>query len=516
MIYFSCILAQSFVNADSVNCPTSYYQDNSGLCLPCGVECKVCGSPSGCSECNFGSFLVQSTGECFACAGFCETCSSFEQCDQCSTGFYLDSGRCVRCEEGCLDCSGFSCNSCVSGFFVVNGRCEPCSAHCGTCSSSEVCEECEFGYNLQNGKCAYEGFCVLKSPNGCLRCFSGLYLDNGKCLPCEYPCQSCTSAGECQRCQVGFSLDSSSSCVPCSDNCLECEGSECLYCESGYYYGQGSCEVCGEHCMSCFDLDFCDICDYGYFASGNGKCEACGEGCSLCENEETCNECLQGYFNSESKCEECPEHCSVCDESQCYSCEAGFSYDQVLGCIPADLCQVKINNLCLLCNPGSYLIQGQCISNLYPCARNQVFSDKCYQCMYGYFLSQDYHCKACDSFCGVCQGKGECKECFLGHFLNENGNCDQCGPHCDLCESSNVCKQCSSPFELVAGQCVCQSILGCAGFDFCGGDLFFDGFRCQNCRQGCKKCSGLDQCTECFLGFELELGFCVENDSRRV
>lgn len=512
---FSCILIQSFANADSVNCPTSYYQDNSGLCLPCGVECNVCGSPSGCSECNVGSFLVPSTGECFACSIYCVTCSSFEQCEQCSIGFYLDNGRCARCGGNCQDCSVFSCNSCKSGFFLVNGQCEPCSGNCAACPSSEVCDECEFGYNLQNGKCEYEGFCVLKSPIGCLRCFSGLYLNDGKCLPCEYPCQSCTSAGSCNRCQVGFSLDSNNQCEACPENCLECDASGCVYCDSGFFFGPGSCEKCEEHCLSCFDSEFCDICDFGFFAK-DGKCEPCGEGCNKCESENVCSECLEGYFNFDSKCELCPQHCSVCDDSQCYLCENGFYFDDVLGCTPAELCQVKINSQCLLCNPGAYLFEGNCISNLYPCGRNQIFSDKCYQCMYGYFLSQDFYCKACDSFCGVCQAKGECKECYLGFFLNENGKCDQCGPHCDVCESSGVCKQCSSPFDLVGGDCVCQSIYGCVGFDFCGGDLYFDGFGCKNCRQGCKSCTGLDQCIECYLGFELVGGICVENDARRV
>ena len=54
------------------------------------------------------------------CPAFCSGCNVIDLsvCERCNEGYFLNSGACYQCPEGCIDCTSLTrCYSCTEGYF---------------------------------------------------------------------------------------------------------------------------------------------------------------------------------------------------------------------------------------------------------------------------------------------------------------------------------------------------------------------------------------------------------------
>jgi hypothetical protein len=214
-------------------------------------------------------------------------------CTVCEPGYGYNIGKspCKSCEipskwsngeTECLSCStgtgGSFCTECSS----KTGDCLKCSSGYGINTKTGICERCEEGKTFSNG-------------TSCKGCKEGIGGDK---------CQNCNiENGKCQRCSIGFSIDSLSG--------------RCLECEAGTYNDVGIGEMCfgcvlGNGCLSCDQkTGMCTTCPKGKVVSGYG-CKDCEsntfqpiEGSSSTE----CETCVL-----ESKCIGCSPTTGLCNE----------------------------------------------------------------------------------------------------------------------------------------------------------------------------------------------------------
>lgn len=153
--------------------------------------CKSCDSGSTCSSCVDGLF-ANTTGD-----GKCKMCTQYiSNCRQCAVsedGY--DTIVCLQCKEkyGCVSYDGYDWILC-DGYY--ESYCVACQVtHCTKCDitvnnlnyyDSEVCTECEEGYEAVNGlKCQIQTG-TLSCPeliDGCDKCNMKMY--NKLCFKCK-------------------------------------------------------------------------------------------------------------------------------------------------------------------------------------------------------------------------------------------------------------------------------------------------------------------------------------------
>ena len=74
-------------------------------------------------------------------------------CQACADGYYLSSGACYRCSDGCMACASAGCIQCRQSYRLDYKHCLPCSFACRSCTADE-CLECLTGtILLQNHTC---------------------------------------------------------------------------------------------------------------------------------------------------------------------------------------------------------------------------------------------------------------------------------------------------------------------------------------------------------------------------
>ena len=84
---------------------------------------------------------------------------------------------------------------------------------------------------------------------------------NPYCLECDL--------NNCLRCEEGYFFDEKGICRKCQkkySNCLQCNETACLLCNSSFYLENGSCYECvkyDQNCVAC-DLKGCFRCRSGY------------------------------------------------------------------------------------------------------------------------------------------------------------------------------------------------------------------------------------------------------------
>jgi hypothetical protein len=117
--------------------------------------------------------------------------------------------------------SGVSCSNAICNPTCLNGTCtSPNYCSCDLGYKGTICNECDSGYYLSNGKCIScpncgngycndgtngDGSCLcntgyitpLNSNNYCSDCSNSYYLSNGACLPCDNTCSACNQTGTC-------------------------------------------------------------------------------------------------------------------------------------------------------------------------------------------------------------------------------------------------------------------------------------------------------------------------------
>lgn len=504
------------------SCQSSEYLNDNGKCYPCGLNCEECESSTKCSKCYLFNFLDKESRQCFSCPFTCLECDSYQYCTSCVIGEPLN-GVCQACGDNCLECTLDGCKECIIGYYLKDQECLSCSAGCNLCDNENKCIQCDTLFKLVDGKCVYFGNCQNFDGVECLECYSDSYLDNGKCHFCNSNCISCKSKDECTECYEGYL--NNGKCISCPDNCYNCDNEGCLGCVFNYYAEDKVCKACKEECGSCLNADVCESCAYGYFEK-DGKCEKCTvSNCMSCgnsedsENSETCIFCEYSYALMDGKCTKCPENCLACsEETVCDNCEYGWLKTGEGKCIIDAGCQIYENDKCYLCGWNYYLQNGICHEASYPCIP-QYYSSDCAYCYPGNYLTNDFTCSQCPTGCNYCINGEECIQCYSGFYKDDSGFCKPCPENCDVCTDKNKCDKCSFLYYLEDSKCICSYPDSCdmhamkcfdtmADEQNCNEGYYLSGSGCKPCLQGCKSCSSVTRCTDCFDNFTESSGFC--------
>lgn len=523
------------------------------ICGPCEFACSECTDDDICTVCNDGFRLYDgiSSPDCEACVKGCKRCDDAkDKCTECLEKFYVSSREgnyvnCSSCPSNCRSCrkestGSLTCLDCIDGYYLENGRCIKCNSPCATCSSASICTSCIAGHLFDGIKscdslCHPDCFTCERTQTTCTSCHDGFYLVNNSCIKCTlegckkciigehqstcrecadgyykdvyydscYPCnKACGTCDEmsnknCLTCAVGYYTQSVSgthlTCSPCTEagaNCLEChkdcDGSTgencqlvCTRCIEGYSFVDNQCIKCHESCKTCDGPteNDCVTCTDKYFLNSDGKCTKCSEACENCEgNDNKCTSCKSHYYVKNGECVECDSSCLDCygSSTNCTSCpENKFYYEG------------KCYDACNETGPGmGQNMNKECVKcNIYNCLAYD-FLCQCQKCDKGYFIYTDpiTEIEICLS-CGVdnclnCSGPGndECLICQDGFYMNTNSlngyvSCLPCTDNCLQCTSNNVCTECQKGYQIVDGKCQREGILPGQS---CGGTIKCD------------------------------------------
>ncbi|GAA6029458.1 hypothetical protein JCM8097_003689 [Rhodosporidiobolus ruineniae] len=446
---------------------------------------------TGCaSPCASGGVCTAS-GKCA-----CGTGWTGDTCNACATGFFGKS--CEACPAGCKDCDdGLTgtglCLDVVATNVTLPSTCNCINGECASNSTTATCS-CNAGW--------------AKAANGtqCAACADGYYMTSGgDCLACDPSCATCSSpSGTCLTCQSGLQPSSSSS-TKCITATTALNNGSFITCPSRTFFSSSAdgCVDCNPLCESCFKegTDGCLACRSPNVLLG-GQCVAMDSKTGVCDASGARGNATAGATNG------------------------GYVYDnskEVCDALPAKCTAGAINNFsssssrslltCSACLPGSYLVDGECVSS----------------CPSGTRVSSDgLSCEACSSSCATCSStsasyctsctsssalllNGTCitsSSCPTGYFApsTNTSTCLTCHPDCATCSgSSTTCLTCPSsrPVLTSSGSCV----------PTCASTEYWDTSKsaCVACSSGCATCSGAgsDACLSCASGSRLSSGKCV-------
>ncbi|KAL7712487.1 Protein serine/threonine kinase [Entamoeba marina] len=205
-----------------------------------GDHCKYQTS-KGCIKCNDGYYLE--SGLCYECSNGCETCYNSSMCLSCnSTSYVTSNNECNSIGDLAEVCkmsfpSNKGCAVCNDGYYKKNRDCIECDESCSTCIDSNSCLMCnEEYYQLvgESGLCTpYSELtsCYNKTITGCVECNNGTYLINHKCYSCKEECLTCSSLNTCLTCIKDYVLVVDN-CIHYTtiDSCTEASNSKCTSC----------------------------------------------------------------------------------------------------------------------------------------------------------------------------------------------------------------------------------------------------------------------------------------------
>ena len=168
-----------------------------------------------------------------------------------------------------MRCGGDRCLNCADGYANDTGTCVPVKTkipNCITYDSFDTCLECDFTFQLLNGKCSKipeAEKCARKDINGdCKYCLNRVLMNEGVCTKNNKTC----SISHCKLCSNYFEQEQCEICkdnfvvLPYDDNgvtktrCVHENGRtsgcqiasfdderECLFCRVNYYFSEGKC-----------------------------------------------------------------------------------------------------------------------------------------------------------------------------------------------------------------------------------------------------------------------------------
>lgn len=501
-----CVCKDGYSGADcSIECHSS--------CLSClgpnATQCVVCVDPAKIPtgpecKCRPG-YLTLSTGECQAivsCEKLCSICSlvsNINVCTQCVANSTALNGFC-ECNTGFRQV-GNQCPNCINGYYLSGTTCIPCVYPCYTCTSSTFCTSCVNDYILANNRCISTAACAIFDTQGyCIECFPGYYLNQGKCIPCNPPCNNCTSLTTCTSCLGSYNLINTM--CNCPDNCKTCDIKSyvCAECNVGYYVNLGRCTKCQQQCKTCNKANSCTSCYGNYTLNSDSQC-ACPQGCKTCDEiNYKCLECTNGYYLKTGVCVKCIEPCATCNATTCFSCLGIYNLTAGNCSCPSTCAYCDLKTwTCLVCNNGYYLNDGSCIACIKPCA-NCISSSICTSCIQPFLLNSDSQC-ICPPFCKLCDSLG-CIKCYDGYF-NANSSCYQCVQPCKTCSvTATNCTSCLGHYVKNSTSCSCPSCCQCdANSLLCSKSNdghFLTNIGCSPCSQPCATCRDSSLlCTKC-------------------
>ncbi|CAF2914819.1 unnamed protein product [Rotaria sp. Silwood2] len=325
---------------------------------------------------------------------------------------------------------------------------EPCGNNDTSCTTCR-----HYKQSLTNGKFRCVGIC----PEGT---YSSV--KDKLCLPCHSRCGSCRNASEnsCVTCKLGFFL------IHDATICAES-------CPTNYYTDRNlrKCVRCKSDCASCETSSYiCTSCPNDY-ALKDTDCVKAAKPCNSSE-----------YFDfTTNNCRWCDSRCLTCsgpESHQCNSCDkiSKFPNLQYHTCVSS-------------CSPGFYLSKNtsECLSCHETCLNCTSSSESsCLACKIGYDYFPDTH--RCEKHIGkpyyIDSKTGEMRTC--------HSSCAQCkGPN------PNDCMACNPITEvlLVDGHCVNECPAGSYETEKKTNEIQTN--ICLPCPTGCKRCTNLNDCSEC-------------------
>ena len=178
----------------------------------------------------------------------------------------------IECHKTCLDCfatTSFSCVSCPDELVFYQNRC-----------------------------------LVVCPPK--------LYRDGKFCVPCVYPCLTCSSKTICQSCVSDYYLNQKTFECVIAENCPE---------RTFAHYDSQICQYCDKACLSCtgFSNYDCKECDFeNAYVRVSRQCKIL-----------TCSDrqyILIDYLGRRAGCRNCDKKCGRCDgpgPTKCFDCSTG-------------------------------------------------------------------------------------------------------------------------------------------------------------------------------------------------
>ncbi|KAL4483581.1 hypothetical protein ABPG72_016862 [Tetrahymena utriculariae] len=480
------------------NCQLGQYQDAQGNCnLKCDNSCLHCfaAGNTNCYQCANGYYQFQN--ECLPCSPSCQTCEKSDHyCTSCPNNMILSGSTCVK--------------NCNYGEYNNNGFCQPCPPNCISCFDANTCTTCtdKTQFQISNGQCV--GVCQSGYYNQLSQSDFDLWqqykfqqiVSQPNCQKCSQNCATCSIVyNRCTSCKSGYVLSSSNKCV-----------SQCKYYEFLYYdpyQKQQRCIPCPYPCGSCTDQFTCTSCKtQDFILNNNGTCTYSGYNVGICKESQvnfsqlcldscpkgtvlqgdscmcdySCDSCVLYVSSMINQCISCKDNSyfqyqGVCTQ-QCpnnlYQIAASYYDGRILyyfnscvtKCPPNLLSQVSTSSRqCVQqCASGYTQVQNLCINT--PCSNQQFFDTSSYSNDTNNGINKNItsYCLNCDPSCSTCDGQGiqNCLSCAPGyyqqirnsqssggqHFLICTRTCDQGytvpsgGSQCNLCQSQ--CQVCAA------------------------------------------------------------------------
>ena len=307
------------------------YTNKKGQCVD-DKKCEKRNKNDKCIKCVEGYYLDNKEEECKECMNGCQECNNANTCKICIDGFILYQSEChqqtaksvnqqmnkVKNEmkrddviiiPNCMNQSIVGCVRCESGYYINDGRCLKCEENCNICIDETTCKSCKTGFTAENGKCVEytNSGCKYKmeGSDDCVICVDGYYLKDGDCRKCADSCSTCSDDYfKCITCANDYYFNSEGLCAPCSglNNCSTCGQYGCVECESGFYIKDYNCYECPDNCNECAN-GVCSECADGYVVS-RGECskiEDLIDGCLNMTEDKECTVCKSMYILSHNK-----------------------------------------------------------------------------------------------------------------------------------------------------------------------------------------------------------------------
>ncbi|XP_041082767.1 proprotein convertase subtilisin/kexin type 5-like isoform X1 [Polyodon spathula] len=166
----------------------------------------------------------------------------------------------------------------------------------------------------------------------------------------------------------------------------------------------------------------------------------------------------------------------------------------------------------------------QCIDCLHYFLKFKNHTRTCVsECPSGFFRDDKKRCKKCYSLCDTCVGSrsDQCTSCKPGYHLNEetyscvsscpesfyldkeSNMCRKCSEHCKKCTGLQTCTECRPGMSLQGSKCSIS----------CDAGTYYNAHRkeCEICHKACAACAGTgaEACTKCAEDYYMEDWRCV-------
>lgn len=474
-------------------------------------------------------------------------------CQLCTpTTFTVFGNTCISAANYnslCLLFENGVCTYCLPGYFVDGTN--ACAA--GTVlnclfykSDQSLCQKCDSNRFLFDNFCYQNSAAIsecrqyLSADNSCLHCSQNHYLLNSFACQAVTVVASCDryrfDRNECWRCLANFNL-ANGNCVPdssYSQNCLVYSSANvCTTCDFKYVLSAGQCSLMSvTNCLkNIVNLDTCQICSAGRYLASN-RCVPSGSdpGCAVFASDDgsQCTSCLKFFHLTGTSCVSTTVHnCQVYlfNTNYCLYCRSGFvKYN--LQCFldePHCITFNSVNNACVLCENGYYLVSGRCpaSTNTY-CKLWDVNVDVCVECQAGFAKERNGVCVVFVFNCHTYHSdKLSCTLCESGFTLFENYVCTRWVNNCfSYQRDGSVCVECQNGYRLWNNLCIIQ-IANCTDYNsegtgcvYCAEGFFLKDSKCspvsvQNCAT---YVFNTNVCTGCVVNYDLRVDRCVWNN----